>query len=99
MTRRHPTPRRRWTGYLLTLWIVLTANFLLPRLLPGDPLSALLDPENADYVFDAEVRAALETYYGLDRPLAAQYAHYLKGAVTGDLGRSILLNRPVASSS
>lgn len=82
-------------AYLVTLWIVLTLNFLLPRLLPGDPLSALLDPESSDYVFNTEVRAALETYYGLDRPLPAQYASYLKGAVTGDLGHSIRLNRPV----
>jgi peptide/nickel transport system permease protein len=88
--------RSRAVAYLLTLWVVLTLNFLLPRLLPGDPLSALLDPESSDYVFDAEVRAALEAYYGLDRPLLTQYADYLKGAVTGDLGRSIRLNQPVA---
>ena len=88
--------RSRVVAYLVTLWVVLTLNFLLPRLLPGDPLSALLDPESSDYVFDAEVRAALEAYYGLDRPLAEQYLAYLKGAVTGDLGRSIRLNQPVA---
>jgi peptide/nickel transport system permease protein len=88
--------RSRVVAYLATLWVVLTLNFLLPRLLPGDPLSALLDPESSDYVFNAEVRAALEAYYGLDRPLLTQYADYLKGAVTGDLGRSIRLNQPVA---
>jgi peptide/nickel transport system permease protein len=81
--------------YLVTLWAVLTLNFFLPRLLPGDPLSALLDPESSEYVFNAEVRAALEAYYGLDRPLIQQYVAYLKDAVTGDLGRSIRLNRPV----
>ncbi len=87
--------RRRLPGLLLTLWVVLTVNFLLPRLLPGDPLAALLDPENSEYVFDAEVRASLEAYYGLDRPLLEQYGRYLLGAVTGDLGRSIRLNEPV----
>jgi len=87
--------KARIVAYLLTLWVILTLNFLLPRLLPGDPLSALLDPESSDYVFEAEVRASLETYYGLDRPLVAQYGAYLKGAVTGDLGRSIRLNQPV----
>ncbi len=81
--------------FAVTLWIVLTANFLLPRLLPGDPLAALLDPENSDYVFDAEVRTALEAYYGLDRPLPEQYGRYLRGAFTGDWGRSIRFNRPV----
>jgi peptide/nickel transport system permease protein len=87
--------RWRLLAYLLTLWVVLTLNFFLPRLLPGDPLSALLDPESSDYVFDAEVRAVLGAYYGLDRPLLAQYADYLKGVVTGDLGQSIRFNRPV----
>ncbi|MBN1954295.1 MAG: ABC transporter permease [Anaerolineae bacterium] len=87
--------QRRILSYLLTLWIVLTVNFLLPRLLPGDPLAALLDPQSSDYVFDAEARAALEAYYGLDRPLPEQYGRYLLGAFTGDLGRSIRLNRPV----
>ena len=86
---------RRLIAYLLTLWVVVTLNFLLPRLLPGDPLSALLDPQSSDYVFNAEVRAELEAYYGLDRPLPAQYAAYLRGAMTGDLGHSIRLNRPV----
>jgi peptide/nickel transport system permease protein len=87
--------RSRISSYLVTLWVVLTLNFLLPRLLPGDPLAALLDPQSSDYVFDAEVRAALEAYYGLDRPLLAQYGAYLRGAVTGDLGQSIRLNQPV----
>lgn len=88
--------KHRLGVYLLTLWVVLSVNFFLPRVLPGDPLSALLDPDSSEFVFDAETRAALEAYYGLDRPLLEQYAAYLKGAVTGDLGRSILLNRPVA---
>jgi peptide/nickel transport system permease protein len=83
------------SSYLITLWVVLTLNFLLPRLLPGDPLSALLDPASSQYVFNAEVRTALESYYGLDRPLLVQYGVYLKDTFSGDLGRSIRLNEPV----
>jgi len=87
----------RVLGFALSLWAALTLNFALPRLLPGDPLNALLDPANANYVFNPEVRAALERYYGLDRPVLAQYAAYLGGALSGDLGRSIRLNRPVGA--
>jgi peptide/nickel transport system permease protein len=87
--------KARLVAYLVTLWAVVTLNFLLPRLLPGDPLSALLDPESSNYVFNADVRAALEAYYGLDQSLVVQYAAYLKGAAVGDLGRSIRLNQPV----
>lgn len=87
--------KSRVAAYLLTMWAILTINFILPRLLPGDPLSSLVDPESSEYVFDGEVRAALEAYYGLDRPLLEQYLAYLKGAATGELGRSILLKRGV----
>ncbi len=87
---------RRALSYLVTLWVVLTLNFLLPRLLPGDPLDALFDRDRAGYVADEAVRSRLAAYYGLDRPLARQYADYLLAALRGDLGWSIWLNRPVA---
>jgi peptide/nickel transport system permease protein len=88
--------QRRALGYIISLWAILTLNFLLPRWLPGDPLAALLDPESSDYVFNNQVREALEAYYGLDRPLTQQYTTYLAGAFTGDLGLSIRLNQPVS---
>ncbi len=88
--------QRRALGYLISLWAILTLNFLLPRWLPGDPLAALLDPESSDYVFNSQVREALEAYYGLDRPLTQQYITYLSGVFTGDLGQSIRLNQPVS---
>ncbi|MFN8482243.1 MAG: ABC transporter permease [Anaerolineae bacterium] len=81
--------------YLLTLWVVVTLVFLLPRALPGDPLSALQDPGSTSYVVDEDMRARLLAYYGLDRPLSEQYVHYLEGIVTGDFGWSIRLNQPV----
>ncbi|MDW8103206.1 MAG: ABC transporter permease, partial [Anaerolineae bacterium] len=90
------TIANRVSSFLLTLWVIATLNFLLPRLIPGDPLAALLDPASSDYVFDPEVRTALAAYYGLDRPLPEQYARYLLGIFRGDLGRSIRLNRPVS---
>ncbi len=95
--KSHNLTLTRLGSYLLTLWIVLTLNFLLPRLLPGDPLAALLDSESSYYVFDPTVRTALETYYGLDRPLGEQYLNYLIGSATGDLGCSIQLNQPVSA--
>ncbi|MDX9831623.1 MAG: ABC transporter permease, partial [Anaerolineae bacterium] len=75
--------KARALAYLVTLWAVLTLNFFLPRLLPGDPIGALVDPQSSGYVFDAEVRAELEAYYGLDRPVPVQYAAYLWGIATG----------------
>lgn len=87
---------KRLAEYLFTLWLILTLNFALPRLLPGDPLAALFDPATSAFVFDDSARVRLMTYYGLDQPVLAQYGHYLTGLLRGDLGWSIYLNQPVA---
>lgn len=83
--------------YAVTLWAILTINFLLPRAMPGDPLLALLDPTSDVFVYNDELRAELAHYYGLDRPLIDQYAQYLAGVTTGNLGWSIRWNTPVAT--
>lgn len=43
------------------------------------------------------MRANLLEYYGLDKPLLAQYWDYLSGLALGDLGWSIYYNAPVGS--
>jgi peptide/nickel transport system permease protein len=60
-------------------------------LLPGDPVSMRLGPTAAP----AQV-AQLRHRYGLDRPLAVQYADWFGHAVRGDLGTSMVSGRPVA---
>lgn len=81
--------------FVLTLWAVATVVFLLPRLLPGDPLSSLNDPDSGNFIYDPAIRAKLAAYYGLDRPLLSQYLSYLGGLAHGDLGWSISQNVPV----
>ncbi len=93
---KRKTYKRLFIGYVFSVWLMLTLNYALPRLLPGDPLAALLDPSSSAYVFDPTTRTALEAYYGLDAPPLEQYARYLWGIVTGDMGRSIRLNQPVS---
>lgn len=83
-------------SYLFSLWLVLTLNFALPRLLPGDPLAALFDPNGVGYLYDPAAREALGAYYGLDAPLWVQYFTYLAGIPQGDLGHSIRLKQPVS---
>jgi peptide/nickel transport system permease protein len=82
-------------GYAVTVFVLVTANFFLPRALPGDPITSLIDPGGPSYVQNAEVRAELEAYYGLDRPVPEQYVAYLGDLARGDLGVSIRYNRPV----
>lgn len=83
--------------YVLTLFVVVTVVFTLPRAMPGDPLSALQDPNNTLYLSDPDIRSRLFAYYGLDRPLAQQYVEYLRRVPRGDLGWSISRNAPVST--
>lgn len=89
-------PVQRPALYALTLWAIVTLNFLLPRLMPGDPLDALQDPATGSFLIDDTVRARVLSYYGLDRPLGEQYVAYLGTLVQGNLGWSIRLNTPVS---
>jgi peptide/nickel transport system permease protein len=96
--RRLPVvPWRTVLLYGLTLWAVVTVVFLLPRLLPGDPLRSLEDPTTGQFVYDPQVRAKLAAFYGLNRPLVVQYLSYLSGLAHLRLGWSISQNTPVTT--
>ena len=82
--------RVAWT--LPILLGVLTIVFFLIHLTPGDPVDKLLG-ERAVAADREQMRAAL----GLDQPLWIQYTGYLGRTLTGDLGTSIPMRRPVAS--
>jgi peptide/nickel transport system permease protein len=69
-------------------WAALTLNFLIPRLMPGDPVTLLL--EGSQGAIDPEAKAAIAEAYGVtDDPLPTQYVDYLRGLFTGDLGISL----------
>lgn len=86
------------TGYIAIILIVLSFNFFLPRLMPGDPLSFLTGDPSMDMpiVLDEEAREKLLAYYGLDKPLLQQFADYMHNILHGDLGWSIYFNAPVS---
>jgi peptide/nickel transport system permease protein len=87
--------RQLVASYLLTVFVLVTVNFALPRALPGDPVDALLTGESAQYIQSEAIREQLNEYYGLDQPLWAQYRKYLGDLATGELGTSIRYNVPV----
>lgn len=82
---------RRGGRLLVSVWVLLTASFLMIHLIPGDPVRAALGP-TAPAALVRETRRSL----GLDDPLLRQYLHYLHGVVTGDLGRSLTSQLPVS---
>jgi peptide/nickel transport system permease protein len=66
--------------------------FVMVRAIPGDPAQILLG-QAATPAQVAEVRNRL----GLDEPLPVQYLVFIKGALTGDLGDSIVVGQPVTA--
>ena len=81
---------RRIGQTLPVAMLVTVLIFLLIKLLPGDPATAIL----GDRASDAAVRA-LHQQWGLDRPLWQQYAVYMGNLVTGNLGKSLRYRTPV----
>ena len=81
---------RRTGSALLVLAMVLALNFALFRMMPGDPVASIIDPN-----FSPEAKARLSEVYGLDKPMAVQFLHYVKSTLSFDFGVSFLTGRPV----
>ncbi len=81
--------------YGLVLIIAITLNFLLPRLMPGNPM-ALLAGEEANKL-TPEQRAELVRSVGMDQPMPVQYTRYLQNLMRGDLGYSYQKNKPIST--
>ena len=81
---------RRLALVLPTLFFVSLLVFGLQQLLPGDPALALAGEER-----DPTVIAFLRQKYHLDEPLPLRYVLWVEGVLSGDLGESIRIKRPV----
>jgi oligopeptide transport system permease protein len=76
---------------ILTLWIIMTATFVLMKSIPGDPFA------NEKMILP-EIRANMEAKYGLDKPMIEQYFIYMNNLLHGDFGVSFKYkNRSVNS--
>ncbi|UQN09038.1 ABC transporter permease [Deinococcus sp. QL22] len=88
---------RKLVILVFTLWMAATLNFILPRLVPGDPVSVMLAKYQGR--LDPSAVDALKIAYGLNdlgSPVA-QYFAYVGQLLRGDFGRSIsLFPTPVA---
>jgi len=82
---------KRFIYMLICLFVVATLVFLMFRLIPGNPVGALVDPG-----LDAEAIEMLEKKFGLDKPLHEQYFLYMKNLMEGDFGTSFFYRKPVA---
>ena len=79
-------------GLVIPTFIGITLlTFAMIRLVPGDPIELLAGERGISTERHAELRAI----YGFDKPLLEQYWIYVKGILSGDLGRSIVTRQPV----
>ncbi|MBU6495179.1 MAG: ABC transporter permease [Acidobacteria bacterium] len=88
---------RRFGVYLLTAWVAITANFFLPRLMPGNPIASLIGKLTGQ-VTPQEVRSIqLQFGVGLHSSIWQQYWTYWVNLFHGQLGTSITLSASVSS--
>jgi peptide/nickel transport system permease protein len=79
---------RRMAFYALAAWASITLNFLLPRMMPGDPAAAMFARFRGSMRPEA-IQALKETFGFTGRPLPAEYVTYLLHVIRGDLGISV----------
>jgi peptide/nickel transport system permease protein len=80
--------------YLVALLIILTLNFFLPRMMPGDPLMAIYGDE-ALVQMSPQLQEELIKRFALDQSLGEQFISYWAALLRGDLGYSYYYNAPV----
>jgi len=75
---------RRSLELLVALFVLATFSFFMIHMMPGDPASLMLGPEEMDPIRVAEITKELN----LDQPLWIQYSQWLGKTLRGDLGFS-----------
>lgn len=74
---------------------ITVVTFVVLRVIPGDPVSALIDERAAG--MDEKTIETIRAQWGLDKPLPVQYVQFVTSAVKGDFGRSFFTRQPVSS--
>lgn len=76
---------------LITILIVLVFNYILFRVLPGDPLAMMMRNPKAT----PEMIEGIKQLYGLDQPWYVQFFTYFGNMLKGDLGMSFVFKSSV----
>jgi peptide/nickel transport system permease protein len=83
---------RKLLIYLLTFWVAVTINWMIPRFMPGDPIESMLTRAGVRTPESAEaMREYYNSLFGFDVPIVEQYLSFWSGLFRGDLGLSLWL--------
>ncbi len=77
--------------FIITLIVAVMLNFFLPRMMPGDPVNAILSKTLGNTTDAAAIQKQYEVYqeaFGLDKSLPEQFLIFCKNAIRGDFGLS-----------
>lgn len=85
---------RRTLFALVTIFVAVSLNFVLFRVLPGSAVTRISRVPDAS----PSLKEALTREFGLDKPLLEQYLLYLKGLFTGNLGIAYHNRQPVSEN-
>jgi peptide/nickel transport system permease protein len=97
--QRYVATKALW--FVGAFWLALLLNFLLPRLIPGNPVDGIVARLATGGMSGQSLRDAYESYsaqFGLDRPMFVQFLLYVQGLAHGDLGRSFGMYPATVSS-
>ena len=84
---------RKSFWYLITLFVAVFLNFLLPRLIPGNPISFLVSQATGGLGDASTMKQIYDAYlaeFGLDKPIWQQFIVYISNLLQGKMGMSIL---------
>jgi peptide/nickel transport system permease protein len=80
---------RKLLVYGLTFFFAVTINWLIPRMMPGDPVQNMIARQHPPNPEAAErMRSFYRDIFGLDTPVWQQYLNFWKSVLRGDLGVS-----------
>jgi peptide/nickel transport system permease protein len=82
---------KKFCWYFLTLVIAVSLNFILPRLIDGNPVSIIVSQVSKGMTDSDTIKQVYDTFmkeFGLDKPMWTQFLIYIKNLFTGDLGTS-----------
>jgi len=83
---------RKLLVYGLTFFVAVTVNWMIPRFMPGDPVSSMIARASVAQPEAVEaMRAHYNSLFGFDRPVFEQYVNFWIALLRGDLGISIWL--------
>ena len=82
---------KKFSWYLLTLFVAILLNFFLPRLIPGNPVAIIASRSMGNVIDQSAIQAIYDEFmvlFGMDKPLLQQFFIYIGNLFRGNLGIS-----------